>query len=447
MSKNKSTIDLTSGSISLGLVKFALPLMAGNVLQQCYNLTDTLVVGRFIGKNALAAVGSAYTLMIFLTSIILGLSMGCGAFLSMKYGAKEDREFSIGNWLSFCGIALFSILLTLLVYLLLGFTANLLAIPTNIHALFNQYLLIIYAGIPATFLYNYFACSLRAIGNSAIPLVFLCLSSVLNIILCIWLVAGLGLGVAGSALATVISQYFAGLSLTIYAWQHFPHLRFKKAAMFYDQAISKSILSLAGLTALQQSIMNLGILMVQGRINSFGVNVMAAFTSAAKIDTLAYSPVQDFGNAYSTFVAQNYGAQQADRIKQGNRQASWWILAFCLVISSLVIFWAKPLLALFSSDPEVIQIGIGYLRIEGSFYALIGFLFMFYGYFRAIDEPMISVVLTIFSLGTRVLLSYLLSAIPSIGYIGIWASIPIGWALADLAGLYYLHKKAVKPSD
>lgn len=447
MSKNKSTIDLTSGSISLGLVKFALPLMAGNVLQQCYNLTDTLVVGRFIGKNALAAVGSAYTLMIFLTSIILGLCMGCGAFLSMKYGAKEDREFAIGNWLSFCGTGLFSILLTLLVYLLLGITANLLAIPASIHALFNQYLLIIYAGIPATFLYNYFACSLRAIGNSAIPLVFLCLSSVLNIILCIWLVAGLRLGVAGSALATVISQYFAGLGLTIYAWQHFPQLRFKKAAMVYDQAISKSILSLAGLTALQQSIMNLGILMVQGRINSFGVNVMAAFSSAVKIDTLAYSPVQDFGNAYSTFVAQNYGAQKADRIKQGNRQASWWILAFCLVISSLVVFWAKPLLALFSSDPEVIQIGIGYLRIEGSFYTLIGFLFMFYGYFRAIDEPMISVVLTIFSLGTRVLLAYLLSAVPSIGYIGIWASIPIGWALADLAGLYYLHKKAVKPAD
>ena len=217
--------------------------------------------------------------------------------------------------------------------------------------------------------------------------------------------------------------------------------------MVYDQAISKSILSLAGLTALQQSIMDLGILMVQGRINSFGVNVMAAFSSAVKIDTLAYSPVQDFGNAYSTFVAQNYGAQQADRIKQGNRQTSWWTLAFCLVISSLVVFWAKPLLALFSSDPEVIQIGIGYLRIEGSFYALIGFLFMFYGYFRAIDEPMISVVLTIFSLGTRVLLAYLLSAIPSIGYIGIWASIPIGWALADLAGLYYLHKKALKPTD
>lgn len=217
--------------------------------------------------------------------------------------------------------------------------------------------------------------------------------------------------------------------------------------MVYDQAISKSILSLAGLTALQQSIMNLGILMVQGRINSFGVNVMAAFTSAVKIDTLAYSPVQDFGNAYSTFVAQNYGAQKADRIKQGNRQASWWILAFCLVISSLVVIWPKPLLALFSSDPEVIQIGIGYLRIEGSFYALIGFLFMFYGYFRAIDEPMISVVLTIFSLGTRVLLAYLLSAVPSIGYIGIWASIPIGWAMADLAGLYYLHKKAVKPAN
>ncbi|MCD5552848.1 multidrug transporter MATE, partial [Lactobacillus delbrueckii subsp. lactis] len=144
---------------------------------------------------------------------------------------------------------------------------------------------------------------------------------------------------------------------------------------------------------------------------------------------------------------QNYVAHQLDLINQVNLLSIFFILAFCLVISSLVVFWAKPLLALFSSDPEVIQIGIGYLRIEGSFYALIGFLFMFYGYFRAIDEPMISVVLTIFSLGTRVLLAYLLSAIPSIGYIGIWASIPIGWALADLARLYYLHKKAVKSTD
>jgi Na+-driven multidrug efflux pump len=185
--------------------------------------------------------------------------------------------------------------------------------------------------------------------------------------------------------------------------------------------------------------MNFGILMVQGRVNSFGTQVMAAFAAAVKIDTLAYSPVQDFGNAYSTFVAQNHGAHKEDRIRQGSRKGALAVLVFCLIISAVVFLFGRFFLSCFTKDPAIISIGATYLRIEGSFYALIGFLFMFYGYFRALERPGISIILTVISLGTRVLLAYLLSAIPSVGVTGIWVSIPIGWALADLAGLIFYN--------
>ncbi len=202
----------------------------------------------------------------------------------------------------------------------------------------------------------------------------------------------------------------------------------------------KSILSLSVLTSLQQSIMNFGILMVQGLVNSFGTNVMAAFSAAVKIDTFAYSPVQDFGNAFSTFVAQNHGAGEGERIHAGGRKAALAVLLFCGGVSLAVAVCAPGLMRIFVEDPLVVDIGTKYLRIEGAFYCLIGFLFLFYGYFRAVEKPMVSVVLTVVSLGTRVALSYILSAIPAVGYVGIWVSIPAGWILADLAGLCCLRK-------
>ncbi len=188
--------------------------------------------------------------------------------------------------------------------------------------------------------------------------------------------------------------------------------------------------------------MNLGILMVQGLVNSFGPAVMSAFAAAVKIDSFAYMPVQDFGNAFSTFVAQNYGAAKKERIQEGCKKAVILVLGFCLVISAAVFLFAKPLLLIFiqSQETEILKIGIEYLRIEGAFYCGIGFLFLFYGYYRAVRKPGMSVVLTVISLGTRVLLAYVLSAVSAIGVTGIWWSVPIGWILADVTGLIYYKK-------
>ena len=191
--------------------------------------------------------------------------------------------------------------------------------------------------------------------------------------------------------------------------------------------------------------MNFGILMVQGRVNSFGTAVMAAFAAAVKIDSFAYMPVQDFGNAFSTFIAQNYGAgKKADF--SGNQRCCNSRFAFCLVINAAVCAFAAPLMGIFvkASEKETISIGVGYLRIEGAFYFGIGLLFLLYGYYRAVKMPGMSVILTILSLGTRVVLAYILSAIPAVGVTGIWVSVPIGWALADMVGVVYYWKKMRK---
>ena len=424
--------DLTQGSIPRGLLGFALPLILGNLLQQLYNLADTWVVGQFIGEGALAAVGSSYTLMTFLTSILLGLCMGSSVYFSIQFGRQDPDKLRSGIFQAFFLIGAITLVLNALVYALVDPILWLLQIPPEVTGLTKTYLLWVFAGIVATFLYNFFANLLRAVGNSVTPLLFLGISVVLNIGLDLLFVVPLQMGVQGAALATVISQYLSGLGLAGYTWKAFPALRVRREDRVWNKATLRQLLSLSGFTCLQQSVMNFGILMVQGLVNSFGTTVMAAFAVAVKIDTLAYMPVQDFGNAFSTFVAQNFGAQKRDRIRRGTRWA-----VFCLAIGGAVCLLAPRLMAVFVGPEaaEVIAVGTGYLRIEGAFYLGIGVLFLLYGYFRAVNRPGVSVVLTVCSLGTRVALAYALSALPALGVTGIWMAIPIGWFLADLVGI------------
>lgn len=436
--------DLTAGSITKTMLLFALPMMIGNILQQFYNIADTLIVGRVLGANALAAVGAAHPLMIFLTSIFLGLCMGSGVVFSIRFGAKEPDRLKQSVFLSFCMIGGITLVLNLLVYLLLDPIMVMLQVPGELYAMMRQYLSIVFSGIVAIFLYNFAATLLRAVGNSVVPLVFLSISAVLNIALDLLFILGFGWGVAGAAIATVTAQWISGVGAFAYLLIALPELRVQKQHMRFDRAILSEIASCSVLTCLQQSVMNLGILMVQGIVNSFGATVMAAFAAAVKIDSFAYMPVQDFGNAFSTFIAQNYGARKFGRIRKGIKSAVLTALIFCLIITTAVCTFARPLMTLFidPSETAILDTGVQYLRIEGAFYFGIGFLFLLYGFYRAIKRPEMSLVLTIISLGTRVLLAYTLSRIPAIGVVGIWASVPIGWILADLTGfLYYLPRR------
>ena len=438
--------NLTQGPITKTLVFFALPMIGGNMLQQLYNIADTLIVGRFIGSGALAAVGSSYTLMTFLTSILLGLCMGSGAVFSIRYGEGDMEKLHESLGASFVLILAVAAVLNLAVFLLIDPIMYLLQVPEEIYVMMREYLWVIFWGILATFLYNYFACLLRAVGNSVAPLIFLAVSSVMNIVLDLWFVLGFHWGVAGAASATVLSQYVSGIGLAVYTYWKTPEFRIRLKYLRPRLAMLREIAQFSFLTSVQQSVMNLGILMVQGQVNSFGTVIMAAFAAAVKIDSFAYMPAQEFGNAFSTFVAQNYGAGKTDRIKEGIKKAVMMSVAFCLVISLLVFIFARPLMMIFvdPSETEILAAGVEYLRIEGAFYCGIGCLFLLYGLYRAIKRPGMSVVLTIFSLGTRVVLAYILSAVDFIGVTGIWWSVPIGWALADFVGFLYYKKNKKK---
>lgn len=437
--------DLTAGPVAKTMLMFSLPMIAGDLFQQLYNISDTLIVGWFIGTDALAAVGASYTLIIFLTSVLLGLCMGSGALFSIFYGEKNSDKLKSGIFLSFILILVITIIINILIFVYIDEIIVFMQIPQEIYNLAYDYLYIIFIGFSFTFIYNFFTCLLRAIGNSNTPLLFLGASAVLNIILAIVFVAEMHMGVAGSAVATIISQGLCAFGLILYTVLKCPELLPEKKHMKWDFAMLKNIANSSVLTCTQQSVMNFGILMVQGLVNSFGPTVMAAFTVAVKIDSLAYMPAQDFGNAFSTFIGQNFGAKQTERIKQGIKTAVKISFIFCLVISAAVIIFAEPLMTIFidRSETAIIEIGVQYLRIEGSCYFGIGILFLLYGFYRAINFPMMSVILTVISLGTRVGLAYYLAAIPSIGVTGIWWSIPIGWALADIFGfIYYRRKKS-----
>ena len=438
----KKDRGLTTGNITLGLLWFAVPMILGNLLQQFYNIADTLIVGQFLGANALAAVGSAYSLMIFLTSVLLGLCMGSGAIFSLQYGAGDREALKRSIFVSLVLIGLVTLVLNVAVFVWIDPILRLLQVPEAVYPLMRDYLWVIFWGIGFTFIYNYYASLLRAIGNSIVPLWFLGVAVVLNIALDLIFILWCDWGVKGAAWATVIAQAVSGVGLCVYTIRKFPEFRIRREGMCMKWQTGKEIGVYSSLTCAQQSVMNFGILMVQGLINSFGVAVMAAFAAAVKIDSFAYMPVQDFGNAFSTFIAQNFGAGQMKRIRDGIRVAVVSATIFCVFISLLVFAFARPLMLIFVPvhETEIISIGVQYLRIEGAFYCGIGCLFLLYGFYRGIRKPGMSVVLTVISLGTRVALAYALSAIPAIGVVGIWWSIPIGWLLADIVGLWYYRR-------
>ena len=435
------TIDLSRGPIRKNLILFSLPLIAGNLLQQLYNVVDTLIVGRFLGNVALAAVGSAFSLMTLLTSLILGLCMGSGVVFSQLYGEGNPERMKSAMVNAFGLIALCSLVLEVAVYALLPRLIALMNVPAEAAPAMREYLLVIFSGLVFTFLYNYAAAVLRAVGNSAAPLAFLLLSTLVNIALDLLFVLGLNWGVGGAALATVIAQGASAVGILAYWAIRARDLLPARRHMRLNLPLIRRVAGISVLTSLQQSIMNFGILMIQSLVNSFGIATMAAFAAGVKIDAFAYAPAQDFGNGFATFVAQNTGAGNPERVRRGLREAALLSLSFCLMVSALVFVFARPLLTLFidPAETEVLAIGMRYLRVEGAFYVGIGLLFLLYATYRGLERAGMSVVLTVISLGLRVLLAYAFA--PRFGTTAIWLSIPIGWFIADTVGLLGLTRE------
>lgn len=436
--------DLTNGNITKTMLGFALPMILGNLLQQCYNIADTLIVGKFLGKEALAAVGSAYTLMTFLTSIIIGLCMGSGTVFSVCFGKGDKQQMKNSITVSFLFIAAVSAVINILVFANTDLILRLLRVPADIYGIMREYVRIIFFGIFFTFLYNYFAFMLRALGDSVVPLCFLGASAALNIALDILFVVVFGMGAGSAAAATVIAQAVSGIGIAAYILIKKPELRPHRDNFKITKKTALEVIRHSCAACVQQSVMNFGILMIQGLVNSFGSTVIAAFGAAVKIDSFAYMPAQEFGNAFSIFISQNHGSQKPGRVSEGIKKAVIVSVSFCLAVSLVIFIFAPYLMRIFVNAKEtgIIECGVQYLRIEGSFYFAIGILFLLYGFYRGIEKPEMSLILTVISLGTRVLLAYLLAPIKAVGTLGIWWAVPIGWILADIVGSLCL--RAVK---
>ncbi|STC78922.1 MATE efflux family protein [Clostridium botulinum] len=314
---SSTTKDLTKGSPLKVILKFSLPMIVGNIFQQLYNVVDSIIVGKFIGTKALAAVGSSFAIMVFITSILLGLCMGTSIVFSQFFGGKKINKLKASISTSFIFIGITSIVISGLSLIFVDEIILFMKIPKELFVDTRAYLNIIFSGIFFAFLYNWAAGLLRALGNSKIPLYFLILAAIINIVLDLVFVITFNMGVSGAALATVIAQVVSAILCIVYCIKKLEFLKFKLSEIKFDKEIFKLTASYSLLTSIQQSIMNFGILMIQGLVNSFGIAPMAAFAAAVKIDAFAYMPVQDFGNAFSTYIAQNKGAEKYERIKSG----------------------------------------------------------------------------------------------------------------------------------
>jgi len=437
-------LDMTKGKPSRIILKFFIPLFIGDLLQQFYSIIDAIIIGKFVGTDAFAAVGSSSAVTVFITSILLGLSMGASAIFSQLYGGKRYDELK--KTISTALIFLFcvSLLITIVTSVFLQQIITLYQMPKETATYAVDYLKYVFIGFVFVGIYNAFAFLLRAFGDSKTPLYFLVASCISNLILDILFIVVFHMGTSGAAIATLITQAFAAVGCGVYTIKRMQFLNFKRKDLVFSITAFNKVATFSLLTALQQSISSFGMMLIQGLVNTFGSTVMAAFAACSRIDSVANAPLQDLGNSFSTYTAQNEGAGETTRIREGFRATSRIIITLSAIISFIAFVFAPNLITLFINKDatEVIAVGVSYLRIVSLFYVLLGFIVMFYGFFRGLGAIKISILMTIVSQGLRVLLAY--SFAPTLGFSGICWAIVVGWFLSDLLGFYMYKKVMVK---
>ncbi len=421
--------DMTKGSVLRQIVIFAIPLFIGNIFQQAYNLVDAVVVGRFVGKNALAAVGTSFPALFLLIALVMGLTMGASVVVSQLFGAGEIKKMrrAVSTTLIFLSICALS--LTVIGLLVSRKLLMLLQTPPEILEEATVYLHITFAGLLFMFLYNIVASFMRALGDSRTPLYFLIISSLLNIGLDLLFVLRYNMGVAGVAWATVVAQAVSVVLSIVYIYWRVDLLKLSPRDIVFDWKIFVEAVRLGIPASIQQTVLSLGMVAVQGLVNSFGSVTIAAYTAACRIDSIAMMPIMNLGLAVSTFTAQNIGASELDRVRRGYRQTLAMVAASCVITTTIVLLYGPKLIQLFvdAREVEVIAQGNDYITVVSFFYIFMGLLFVTNGVLRGSGDMAVSMVSTIISLTARVIFAYLLSAKPEIGYRGLWWSIPIGW--------------------
>jgi len=439
--------DMTKGSETRHILVFAIPMFIGNIFQQLYNMVDSIVVGRYIGKDALAAVGTSSPIVFFLIAMVMGLSMGASVIISQLYGAGDSKNLKRAVSTAYIFLLAGGVIITLIGLL---FSRSLLRLLQTPEEIFNDalaYLNIILIGLIFTFAYNAISAILRGLGDSKTPLYFLIITSLLNVVLDIWFVSSLGMGVEGAAWATVISQAVSVILCFIYIYTKVDILKILPKDIVFDKELFTKSVKLGIPSSIQQTVVSVSMMALQGLVNSYGSITMAAYAAAARIDSIAMMPIMNLGLASTTFTAQNIGAGELDRVRRGYKR-SLVIVAICCVITSIIILSFGPnLISIFidAEETEVINQGNDYITVVSFFYILMGIMFVTNGVIRGSGDMVASMISTMTSLGIRIISAYALSSIDTIGYRGIWWSLPIGWFIGmTIAILRYRSGKWVE---
>lgn len=397
------TKDMTTGKITPMLVQFTIPLVLGNLFQLTYNAVDSIIVGHFVGKEALAAVGICNPITTLMILFLNGLCMGAAILMGTQYGGRDYDTLHRQISTTMISGMVFSIMLTLICVIFAEPILMLMQVDPSIMQMTKEYLRIIFWGLMFTFLYNFFSSTLRALGDSNTPLYFLIISAVLNIFGDLFFVVILRAGSNGCAIATVISEALCCLFCVIYIQKRVPILRLGKKWLVFDRKLLKRTISYGWASAMQQATVQLGKLGIQAIVNTMGVSVAAAFAVVNRIDDFAYTPEQNIAHAMTALMAQNKGAGKKDRMREGFRCGMMLEVIYGVFIFAVCFLFARPLMLLFVKDEEVVRHGVSYLHLISAMYLLPAFTNGIQGYFRGIGDLKITLISSFINMGVRVL--------------------------------------------
>ncbi len=429
-------IDMTEGAIGRKIFKFTIPLFMGNIFQQLYNMVDSIIVGQFIGKKAIASVGVSFPVMFLIIALMMGATMGLGIFVSQFFGAKNFKALQRTISTGFIFVGIFSFVIMAFGLLFVDYILKFLATPLDIFDKASAYMKIIFMGMPLLFGYNSLAAILNGLGDSKTPLLFLIIATIINIFLDLLFVVGFRWDVEGAAIATVIAQGFSFVFGLIFLFKKNDIFKFEKGNFVFDFDIFVRSIKIGIPSGIQQLIVAFGMMALMNIVNSFGTDVLASYTAATRIESFAVMPIMNFSMAISTFVAQNLGAGRIDRINRGVRSTLIMVLSISAVTTLIILVFAPFLISIFNRDSEVVRIGTEYLRVVGNFYFVFAIMFIYNGVLRGAGDtviPMFSSLISQFLL--RVPTAYFLSKIW--GTKGIWFGIPIAWCFGMLFSFVY----------
>lgn len=418
---------MTTGRISPRLIRFAIPMILGNFFQLTYNATDSIIVGRFVGTNALAAVGAAGPVMNIVIFVIVGICLGMSVLMSEFFGSGNMLKLKHEISTSLISGGVFTLAIILLGIL---FSRSILLLMNTPHEIIDDathYLQIIFLGLIFTFIYNIYASTLRSMGNSKVPLYFLMTSAILNVVMDILFVVILKKGVIGSAMATAIAEAASAFLCMVYVWRKVPILNFKRHEFVFDRTLLRRTVNYSSVSAMQQICLYVGKLLVQGAVNPLGVSSIAAFNAVSRIDDFVLSPEQSIASSATTFLAINRGAGQTNRMRKGFLSSLKIELIYSAVLMAVIFFGSYWLTFLFvgNEGENVILLGVSYLKIMAFFYFMPALTNVIQGFFRGIGDLKITLNSTFIQIVGRVIAAYFLA--PRFGLSGVAFACLIGW--------------------